>query len=512
MNHKNLVNPDSHTFLISSILIESAKVTDDELFFFIGQKLRQLLKLSWSMIFSVNTSKQTCKLEAVSREGFVSNLNLHLKSDVISHLISDSMFQGFIEKSITPMNISDIELENNISATFLEFDKEFQISQIFGVPFFKNDQLLGFGIVQLESIHHIDKDSLNVFCALSAEILSSYYSRKNLSEIENKFGSIVQKTNDAIIFVDENLDIIFWNNAAEIMFGYNQDEILMKQLLTILAKKENVVDSKRAEEIKFIPNKKIELSGIKKNSAQFPVELLFCLSDSGKSEYATVFIRDLTENKLAEDRFKAAINEKVTLLQEIHHRVKNNLQTISSLLYLQAKYFKDDHSREIFKSCRNRVRAMSLIYEKLYRSADFITIYYFKDYLDDLIKEISHSYKVDHHKVKFNVQVDNFALIADLAVPFGLILNELISNTLKYAFPKNWEGVGAAKIELKKTDDGFVRLNYHDNGIGFPKNFDFENVTSLGLKLVKNLVENQLEGTVHTSDENGAGFYIIFKG
>ncbi len=507
LTKSNFMNP-----LISSLIVEVATTADDELLFLICQKLGQLLNSRWSALFSVNSERQTFQLEAVCSGEAMKNLMLQTEPDRLSFSIASGGLTEFRKKNSAVLKFAAGKSNHFIPEQVIEIYQKNQADPVFYVPFTKAEQLIAVGIVQLENIENIDHESLLVFNNLAAEILARYFSQKRIFKIEERFRNVVDKIGDAVIFLDQEMKIVFWNKAAEIMFGYQAQEILAKPIFTILTKRENGLDLTAEANLTLIPDKKVELIGIKKNGSQFPIELFLSRSESDSNIYATIFVHELTENKLAEDRFKAAINEKVTLLQEIHHRVKNNLQTISSLLYLQSKYFEDSKSQEFFKSFRNRIQAMSLLYEKLYRSADFITIYYFKDYIADLIRELSRSYKDVYHKIKFDVQIDNFALIVDRAVPFGLILNELISNTLKHAYPDNWQGAGEVKIEIRQTREGLIRLEYHDNGIGLPKKFALDKVKSLGLKLVKNLVELQLEGTMEISVDKGTTFYINFKG
>ena len=199
------------------------------------------------------------------------------------------------------------------------------------------------------------------------------------------------------------------------------------------------------------------MHGIRKNNTIFPIELSVNHWSISNKSYYTFIIHDITERKLADDRLKATINEKVTLLQEIHHRVKNNMQSISSLLYLQAKKITDERTKELFNECVNRVRSMSLIHEKLYRSADFINIYYLKDYINDLVKSLYLSYHVDYNKIKFDINVEDISLYVDFTIPLGLTINELVSNSLKHAFPESWEGIGEIKIQCLIGIGGCLR-------------------------------------------------------
>lgn len=215
---------------------------------------------------------------------------------------------------------------------------------------------------------------------------------------------------------------------------------------------------------------------------------------------------EIAERQRAEELIKASLKEKEMLLQEIHHRVKNNLQVISSLLNLQSSYVDNPEIREIFQESQNRVRSMALVHEKLYRSDDLARID-LADYIRNLASFLFRSYRAGAGHITLNVQADNVFLGIDAAVPCGLILNELISNALKHAFPD--KRPGQIRVELRTGPEGAVNLVVADNGIGFPPDFDFTATDSLGMQLVHTLVE-QLDGTLEISGREGASFNIKF--
>jgi two-component sensor histidine kinase len=195
-----------------------------------------------------------------------------------------------------------------------------------------------------------------------------------------------------------------------------------------------------------------------------------------------------------------------SLLQEIHHRVKNNLQVISSLLNLQAGYVADTKVREIFRESQNRVRSMALVHEKLYRSSDLAHID-LAEYVKNLSVFLFRSYSASAARVALDIQVEDVNLGIDRAVPCGLILNELISNALKHAFPNNQ--TGHIQVRLHKENNHTICLTVADDGIGFPPDFTLANTDSLGMQLVHTLVE-QLDGTVQINNAGGAEFIICF--
>ncbi len=219
-----------------------------------------------------------------------------------------------------------------------------------------------------------------------------------------------------------------------------------------------------------------------------------------------VTLYDITEKKRAENQLKASLKEKEVLLKEIHHRVKNNLQIISSLLYLQSRYIKDNQVLEIFKDSTNRVATMALIHEQLYQSKDWATID-FAEYIRNLVANLFASYEVNSEGIELKIKIDNVCLGIDTAVPCGLIINELVLNSLKYAFSE--EKSGEICIEVQENDNKEFTLIVSDNGIGFPEELDFRNTKTLGCQLVMDLTE-QLEGTIVLDKNLGTEFKITF--
>jgi two-component sensor histidine kinase len=193
-------------------------------------------------------------------------------------------------------------------------------------------------------------------------------------------------------------------------------------------------------------------------------------------------------------------------LQEIHHRVKNNLQIIVSLLKLQSRYIFDKRDLEIFNKSRARIETMSLIHEKLYKSADLANISV-GDYLSDLTSQLLKAYGVDSSQVTLTVNSEDVNVGIDTAIPCGLIVNELVSNSLKHAFRINQ--IGNIEIKVKKEDNN-IMLCINDNGVGLPDDFDIETAESLGIQLVTTLVK-QLDGTINIdSSRTGTEIVIIF--
>ena len=214
----------------------------------------------------------------------------------------------------------------------------------------------------------------------------------------------------------------------------------------------------------------------------------------------------ITERQQAEEQLKASLKEKEVLLKEIHHRVKNNLQIISSLLNLQSDYIHDQQALGMFKESQNRIKSMTLIHEKLYQSPDLARIE-FAQYLPDLTAQLFRSYGVNPDAITLKVNVEEISLGIDTAIPCGLLISELVSNSLKHAFGVSQEG--EIHIDFRRDNDNKLTLMVSDNGVGFPKDIDFRHTESLGLQLVNTLAE-QLEGTLELHSQGGTTFKLTF--
>lgn len=212
---------------------------------------------------------------------------------------------------------------------------------------------------------------------------------------------------------------------------------------------------------------------------------------------------DITERRRTAERISASLREKEVLLQEIHHRVKNNLQVISSLLKLQSSSISDAHALEMFRESQHRVRSMALVHEKLYQAADLARID-FADYLRSLTTYLIRSYNVGP-LLRLDIQADSVLLDVEQAVPLGLIVNELVSNALKYAFPAG--SAGQVSIDLHSVTPGHLCLRIADTGVGLPPDVDLWRSETLGLRLVTMLIR-QLQGTIALEAGSGTTFTL----
>ena len=221
----------------------------------------------------------------------------------------------------------------------------------------------------------------------------------------------------------------------------------------------------------------------------------------------TGILYDITERKRAEDAVQASLRGKEILLREIHHRVKNNMQIISSLFNLQSGHIKDEDARRMLKEGQLRIRSMALVHEKLYQSRDLSKID-FADYLRSLSVHLFHFFMIEADRIRLETDLEDVHLDINSAVPCGLLLTELITNALKHAFPGDRKGV--IGLGLHRRKDGTVELRVSDDGVGFPEAVDFRKTESLGLQIVDLLV-GQLEGTIELDRKKGTAFTVVFR-
>jgi PAS domain S-box-containing protein len=333
-----------------------------------------------------------------------------------------------------------------------------------------------------------------------------------VSELKNR--TITTTAKDAIIMIDEKGRTSFWNPAAEEIFGYAKEEVINKELHLFILPERYLADHQKMMRIFSDTGKvpavgqTVELTVRKKDGTEFPVELsLSAIQLKGKWN-AVGIARDITRRKESEQEMLASLREKELLLREIHHRVKNNMQIISSLLSLQSILVKDKKDVEMLKDSQNRIRSMSLIHEKLYKSKNLAHIN-MNDYIRDLTSQIIQFYRNVSAKIALKLEAEDIWLGIDTAIPCGLIINEMVSNSLKHAFPENRKG--EIRITFQKTDNDEIIMRVKDNGVGLPGDLDFRNTRTLGLQLVSTLAESQLQGKIELNRDEGTEFIIGFK-
>ena len=345
---------------------------------------------------------------------------------------------------------------------------------------------------------------------LQKEIKERKRAEKALSESEERFRGIYENATIGIYRTTPGGRILMANPALVRLLGYSSFEELKGRDLN---KEGYEPDFPRSEFQKHIEGKGtvmgLEAAWTKKDGTTIYIrESARAVRDgTGKVLYYEGTVEDITKRKKAERQIQKDLKEKTILLTEIHHRVKNSLQLVSSLLRLQSLKIADDQILDLFDQSRNRIFMMAAVYEKLYRTKSFSSIDY-KEYLEDVLDNIYQSSGLSE-RVSLKLDVQNMVLGLDDAIPASLIINELFSNSIKHAFPG--ERKGRIEIAFEKSDRETYLLTYRDNGVGLPDDIDFDSTEMLGLNLIKNLA-HQIEGTATLEQNHWTTFKIIFKG
>jgi PAS domain S-box-containing protein len=346
---------------------------------------------------------------------------------------------------------------------------------------------------------------------LRREMTEHERTEEALRESEERYRLIFENISDAIWSIDPDLRVTSVSPSIERVSGYKPSEIEGKKLYEIEAVPPELWETAANDIQRVLNGERIDSSTyefLTKDGRTIVADVSGApLIREGKVVAILSVARDITERQQAEEKIRASLKEKEVLLQEIHHRVKNNLQIISSLLNLQSGYSKDRETMEMFTDSQNRIRSMALVHEQLYQSKDLSRID-FTEYLKHLVHQLFRSYGADTRLIEFNLTAEQAFFDLERAIPCGLIINELVSNSLKHAFPGNREG--KLNIDLHK-DDGGHTLTVSDNGVGMPDKVDFRNTKTLGLQVVNTLVD-QLDGTIELVDNGGTIFRISFPG
>lgn len=323
------------------------------------------------------------------------------------------------------------------------------------------------------------------------------------------FEQIYDSTPEAILILDENNIVIDSNKGFEKMFLYNSREVTGKTKEELIVPEHFLDDSKELI-TRLNAGEYIQQESIRQKKDGRPVNVLITGSRIKLSEnrYGSYIIYvDISKHKRSEEQMRSSLVEKEVLIREIHHRVKNNLQIISSLLHIQAGKISNKELAAMFTDCQNRVKSIALIHEKLYQTNSFTRVD-FGSYTRNLVYYLFRMFNVKSDKVSLRMNAENVFLPMDTAIPCGLIINELVTNSLKHAF--NGDKQYEISIEIVYQSNNKFTLTVKDNGSGIPETVNFQKALTVGFNLINNLVK-QLGGILEINSTEGTEFKITFS-
>jgi len=349
----------------------------------------------------------------------------------------------------------------------------------------------------------------DVVIAIVRDITERFEAEEQLRKSEELFRQLFQNAPVGIAMLDKHQEIRFVNKSFEQTFGYSSDEAKGLDIDHLIVPEGYREEAENLSADIFSGEATGLISKRKCKDGTFVDVIIYGVPVVVESTTIAIFgiYVDITDRKRAEEQVRKSLKEKEVLLAEIHHRVKNNLAVITGLLELQAQNSESGNAREILKESQMRINSIALIHEKLYQSEDLSQISFDK-YLNELIDIIVGSLIKDRKEVDLNINVDPLHLTVNQAIPCGLILNELITNSYKHAFPD--DQTGEIKVDFRRNN-GQICMSVRDNGVGIPDEMDLENPSTLGLTLI-NTLSRQLEGDYSLeSNKKGTVFTLQFE-
>lgn len=464
--------------------------------------LAKILDVEFTKVLEILPNKKSLKLRAGVgwHKGLVGNVTVENNKNSQA---------GFTLLKTTPVIAENLKTETRFCAPKLLTDHDV----ISGMSVIIQGTHTPFGILGAHTKEHriFSKDDIN-FLQSIANVLAGVIVRdsteKELRKSEEKYRILTEQSLLGTLII-ANGRIIFANKGISNILGFSINELLSWNLNTITQHIHPEDLQMTIEKYNKILNEDLssfqsEIRMKKKNENYLYIQQY--LKKIQFQGYSALYINiiDITEQKKNETLLESSLAEKEILLKEIHHRVKNNLQIISSLIVLQTQYIKDERILHIFKDFQSRIKVMALIHQALYNSENLNKIC-ISEYIKNLVNNLYKAYSANSKQIKLQLNIENIDLSLDNAIAWGLIINELVSNSLKHAFSKNEEG--KIIVTLKKTINNRIVLDVYDNGIGFPKDVDYKSSDTLGLKLISTITK-QMDGKISIERNNGTHIII----
>lgn len=343
-------------------------------------------------------------------------------------------------------------------------------------------------------------------------VLSAIVDISARKRMEERFRRLVESAPSAMVMINSSGRIEMVNAQAERVFGYARTELLGQPVEMLVPERFRGHHPSLRNAFFGSPQSRPmgvgrDLHGLRKDGSEFPVEIGLNPIETDEGMMVLSAIVDISDRKQREDRIQATLKEKDILLSEVHHRVKNNLQVVHSLLDLQSTKIRDDGALQLLRESQNRIKSMALIHQALYESKDFGRVD-IGNFLDALVPNLISSYSVDPGHIALRIDAAEVSLPIGAAVPCGLVVNELVTNALKHAFPGGRRG--RINVELSREPENQVVLVVSDNGVGIPDDLNLMKSNTLGLQLVT-LLADQLGADITMHRSNPTRFMLRFE-
>jgi len=432
-----------------------------------------------------------------------------IPSDTVKKLILSEKFKnlGFLGTVILLLSASLIfvfkfvitDRLSNISKHLSDVEKQSDDLKIGSIEIAGSDEIAGLA----NNFNKLAQRLNNTYAELRMEVEERKQAQNALRESEEKYRKLFELESDALALTDsETGDMLDVNISFIELYGHTKEEILSKKNTDFSAEPDQTKKNIQSRK-KYIPL----IRHKKKNGKEFPVEITANYFEHKGRNVLISSVRDITDRKLIEQQLEASLKEKELLLSEIHHRVKNNFEIISSLLDLSSMHTENQEVRNLLLNSRNRVYSMAMIHSQLYQSDQFGRVD-MRKHISELAEHLLFVYG-SKKKVNLELETSEVYLSVNQAIPCALLINELITNSLKHAFRDSVQG--KIQISIHDSNDNTVLLRVKDDGDSISEGMDLKDADGLGLKMVKHLVAGQLKGEIRFNHDDGTDICITFK-
>ncbi|EKQ55644.1 MAG: PAS domain S-box [Methanobacterium sp. Maddingley MBC34] len=524
----NLMKPENKPFqdalkFLSPLVMDLLSLpTESDIYDFVLEKLQEVVTDAYIIISTYDEDSDSFKVrdlvgitprmvELAEKLTGVKIGDFNFPQDTLDHESKKYLSSGKLQR--VEDGLSYITAGKLPSKTYLMIEKAFGVDEIYVMGFsFKGEMFGSVNIVTKKKGKPLNINTVETILNISSVVLQNKMAEKELKKRERLLSLVTDNMLNVVGQIDEEGTFQYISPSIKTILGFEPEEILGENVFKFInlthPDDQLKVGSAFKDAQAFYAPGGVQHRFKRADGRYIWVESLGNPLFDEKNQYKGVVfsMTDIDSLKVAEENFRTSLEEKELLLRELHHRVKNNMQIISSLLSLQTQHIKDERDLKIFESSQNRVKTMSLIHDELYSSQDFSHIN-LSEYIQNISKELLTSHIEDPGRVKLTVNVEDVRMELETAIPLGLLINEIVANSVNHAFPNDQSG--EIIVELERDGDAFI-LKMSDDGVGIPEDIDFEKAETLGFQLINSLT-NQLDGQIEMHSNDGTSFIVKFK-